>query len=614
MIFTHKTDWGSTLAVVGLLAAVGGTFAPVLGGRFVGLDDGNNIFLNPQMGALSWERICWAFGDLGTARRYMPLGWLGFSAVFTWQGLEPAGYHLASLAWHMLAAVALFLATRNILRLGAGIDGWRTWLAVLATAAWAVHPLRTEAVAWASGLLYTQATAFASVALWLWTLRWTAPQRAGWLSLGSCAALAASLFTYPIALGLPGVCWLLDLAAAKNIPGATPSRPVLPRYGLSRGLGGLGLVAGLVFAAPLLARREGSANFAATAAWSDFGLGERGVQALYVWGRYLIQLVCPWGLSPVYTELYSFHPLERRVLLTAILSGCLLAGAAWLVWRRRRLSPGPLAGYSIMVLPFLGLLEHPWIAHDRYAMLLHPVWFVAGACWLARMKAEKPRLVVSVILSCLVLWGAVRARALTGVWRDQESMHARLRQMLPANAWAGYYLGNVPASVLFLEGRFAEIGPQLDQAEVGAPGWSAGPVRTEFASLIRQHEEFMRQNWPGRRLAPEAVLHYLHGKSAQTRQDWLTARAHFRATRWTASDFGEAWQEEAWCELQLHDPVAASAAMERTISLRPSLVADPREREFWTLLAAIYTARGETRLATEINARAKQRQAGPSGK
>ena len=547
-----QTRWWPVLAVAGLVGAVGLTFATAVGGGFVGLDDGNNIFLNEQMGGLTWERITWAFGDLSSARRYLPLGWLGFSAVFSWQGLAPAGYHAASLGWHLLATVMLFAAARNILRLEAKPDGsgWTTALAALVAAAWALHPMRTEAVAWASGLLYTQASAFALAGLWLWTLRWDFPRKAGWLSGGGSLALAASLLTYPIALGLPIVCWLLDFAAARRNPDAVQPSPGQSRHRIGPGLLGLVLVAGTALVVNLRARTENTASFATTASLGDFGLVERIGQGLYVWGRYLVHLVWPLDLSPVYTDLYSLHPPGSGVLLTVLLSLGLLGLTGWLV-RRRRVSPGPVLAYSVMVLPFLGLLEHPWIAHDRYAMLLHPVWLVAGACWLQRVKAPGIRVGVSVGALFLVVVGAGQARSLVGVWRDPWTVHERLQQELPRDAWAGYYLGTVPVSVLFLEGRFAEISPQLDRAEALAPGWSAASVRQEYVGLIRQHEDFLRQNWPGRTLAPLAILHFLHGKSAEDRKDWVAARAHFEAALRVAVDFGEARREVVLCDRRL---------------------------------------------------------------
>ena len=524
--------------VVALVAGVSLTFAPVIHGGFVGLDDGNNIFLNPQLGGLSWDRVVWAFSDFGSARRYMPLGWLGFSAVFSWQGLLPAGYHAASLAWHSLATVALFAATRNILGLNAADERWNIGAAVLVAAAWALHPMRTEAVAWASGLLYTQASAFTFIALWFWTRRWPAPAKARWYAIASGVAFAASLLTYPIALGLPVVFWLLDLVAKGN---SSESDTLLARWRITPALLGIAAVAGLVLGATLAARGENTATFAKGASLGSFGIAERLLQALYVWGRYLRQLVWPAGLSPVYTDLYSLRPLHGAVLATVVVSGVLLVWWALLVWRRR-VSPGPVLAYTAMALPFLGLLEHPWIAHDRYAMLLHPVWLVAGAWWLLRVRSEWARFAVSGVALLLVLAGAGEAHALTAVWSRQSTVDERLRQTLPHDAWSGYYLGNVPASVLFLEGRFSAISPLLDRAQEESPGWSAAPARAEFEALIKQHQQFVQQNWPGRAVAPEAVLHYLHGRAAAARGDRVTARAHFEAALRVAPDFVEASQ------------------------------------------------------------------------
>jgi hypothetical protein len=547
MALAQKPDRGWSVLIIGALLALAGlTFWPVVDGGFIGLDDGNNIFLNQQLGGLSWSRVAWAFGDLDSARRYMPLGWLGFSAIFSWQGLAPIGYHLASLGWHLFGTVMLFLATRNILRLDGEPDDprWRAWVAGLVAAAWALHPLRTEALGWASGVLYSQGSALAFIALWLWTLRWDRPGRSGRLAAASCLALAASLLTYPIALGFPAVAWLLDIAAGRHRP-AFKSR-LVPGGGVM----GMIFVSGLALVGTLVARGKNTESFAATASLGDFGFPERLLQALYVWGRYLRQLVWPAGLSPAYTDLYSLHPAGQGVWLTAIFSVGLLAAGGWLVWRKR-ISPGPLLAYSAMALPFLGLLEHPWVAQDRYAVLLHPVWLVAGGMWLHRAKGTRVRLVVPLVMTGVLVCWAIESRALVAVWKDHWTVHERLSERLPRDPWAGYYLGTIPASVLFLDGRFDEIGPQLDRAEAAAPGWSADEIRAEYRGLIRQHEEFLRQNWPGRKLPPLAVLHFLHGTSAEGRRDWVTARAHFEAALVSAAEFGEARKEIARCDQEL---------------------------------------------------------------
>ena len=128
---------------------------------FVGLDDDYNITFNPHLGPLSWPRVQWAFSDWEYSRRYQPLGWLGFSAVFGFSGLAPAGYHLAGILWQGVNALLVAAVLHRFLQREVGADSspWRFVVVFLGAAFWAWHPLRVETVAWASGLLYALTTA-----------------------------------------------------------------------------------------------------------------------------------------------------------------------------------------------------------------------------------------------------------------------------------------------------------------------------------------------------------------------------------------------------------------------------------------------------------------------
>ena len=606
-----RHGWGMLLAGGCLIIAVGLTFSPVLRGQFVGVDDGNNIFLNPHMGVLSWGRLGDYFGNFTSARRYMPLGWLGYSAVFSWQGLDPMGYHAANLAWHALAAVALFLAAFNIFGLRAdpvpAANLHRIGAAGLAAATWALHPLRTEAVAWASGLLYSQAEALAFLAVWLWTLRWSTPRRASWYTAGASLTLTMSLLTYPLALGLPVVCWLLDWAfGSRNAREEERSASLFRRFHLSGSLAVITGVAGAMLAVTLVSRQVGVETFASMPSLASFGWFERGVQALYVWTHYLVNFLFPINLAPVYTTLYSQHPFTVELYGTAGLGVVAILAAAVLARRHHGLV-GWTVAYTAMALPVLGLTEHPWIPHDRYAGLLHPVLAIGGFYWLLGRASVRFYYYVAGLAVVAILAAAQSAHSLIGVWTDPWTYDARLEQTLPRNFWAGYYLGKVPASVLFLDGRFAEIDQILARAEAHAPGWSAGPVRAEFNDLIGKHREFLRKVWPSRTLAPLAVLHYLHGKSFQDQQDWQTARAHFQAAQRMDGHFAEAGLEEAWCELELNHPVAARQCLEQAITPPNSLADGAREQAFWCLLAAVHRARGELELETGTLQRAHER-------
>jgi len=596
-----------------LVAAVYVTFAPVIQGGFAVLDDGYNIFLNSRMGVATGERVAGFFGDITSARRYMPIGWLGLSLVFTKWGIDPSGYHAASLIWHSVSSVFLFLIAGNFFgrTVGSATEFRRITTALLVAAAWALHPLRGEAVAWASGMIHSQTCAFAFMAIWFWTLRWSMPVRASWLAAGAGVALTLSLLTYPLALGAAVVCWLLDRAALPVKASDDRSSSMFARFNLGGGIFALAAIVVAAFVATMMARTGDRETFAAMPSTADFGLFERGLQALYMWGHYFVVLGFPFKLSPIYTTLYSLNPAEPQVY---VLAGFSLVGMLLVLWfaRRNWTMVGWLAAYTAMAVPLLGLTEHPWIPHDRYASLLHPVLLIwAGSALLGKAGESAFRSIVCAA-SLAIFAGAVYAHGLTKVWATPENFTARLEQVLPANAWAGHYLGKVPASDLFLKGRFDEISPLLDRAEARAPGWSAAPLREEYVELIKKHREFLNQAWPGRSLSPLTIWHFVTGQSFQQQNDWATAAAHFRASSRLDAAFTEAIQEEAWCELEMNRPVAARATMERAIATS-KLPRSAREHSFWRLLTAVHRARGEAQAELQVLDRAKQREASAAG-
>src|SRR5689334_6841911 len=85
-------------APLAILAVV--VFGRVLTADFVQWDDDINIYRNPKLGPISFERIAWMFGDLKYQWRYQPLTWLSWCLVHQFFQLDPFGYHLANLLLH----------------------------------------------------------------------------------------------------------------------------------------------------------------------------------------------------------------------------------------------------------------------------------------------------------------------------------------------------------------------------------------------------------------------------------------------------------------------------------------------------------------------------------
>jgi hypothetical protein len=129
-------------------------FIPTLSNGFVNWDDDKNFLENPyyrELGAAQWK-WAWSTFWLGV---YHPLAWLLFEVQYVFWKLDPRGYHLTSVILHATNSVVLYVSTVTLLVRSRPdlllTSSWACSLgAGLATALFAVHPLRVEAVAWAS--------------------------------------------------------------------------------------------------------------------------------------------------------------------------------------------------------------------------------------------------------------------------------------------------------------------------------------------------------------------------------------------------------------------------------------------------------------------------------
>jgi len=139
--------------VVAILAA----YAASLRGEFL-WDDDLHITANPTIiGPLGLTEI-WT-----TARaNYFPLVLTNFWVQHALWGLNPLGYHLVTLACHVLAALLLWRVLVQLRVPGA-------WFGA---ALWALHPVQVESVAWICELKNTQSAVFFLAAIGCY-VRWT---------------------------------------------------------------------------------------------------------------------------------------------------------------------------------------------------------------------------------------------------------------------------------------------------------------------------------------------------------------------------------------------------------------------------------------------------------
>ncbi len=123
-----------------LLLAVATVFGQTIQYGFTNYDDDVYVYDNPQVQhGLTVEGIGWAL-TTGHGNNWHPLTWLSLMLDGQLYGRQPWGYHLTNVLLHAATTILLFLVL------------WRMtgdlWPAALATAIFAIHPLRAESVAW----------------------------------------------------------------------------------------------------------------------------------------------------------------------------------------------------------------------------------------------------------------------------------------------------------------------------------------------------------------------------------------------------------------------------------------------------------------------------------
>ncbi|HTD66964.1 MAG TPA: tetratricopeptide repeat protein [Candidatus Limnocylindria bacterium] len=412
-------------------------FSVVRQAGFVHWDDGVNIHNNPHIRGVTAGSLRWMFTDVSYIPRYMPLGWLSLAVDYDLVGeFNPATYHVGNLLLHCVNAVLVFALLKSLLVLAARRTGRalneRALLAAAAIGAlfWAIHPLRAEPVAWASARIYCVASCFAFCAAAAYLRHATGAGGQGWLWL-SATCFLASLLTYPIALGLVIVLVVIDfyplrrIALTKNgLLGPAARQVWLEKVPFV--LAGLGVAAATMWA------RTHSAQWIAPVSVDDFGIFARAMQVLYVWASYLWKTLAPINLTPMYTALVSFDPWSWRFMLSSVLV-LGLSGVLLVQYRRWRGAAAIWICYLVLLVPMLGLTEHPHHANDRYSYIPGVLWSLVIAALLLRVWQRRERVMVLAACGAILFACGVASFRQASNWRNRETLLTYITSTLAAH-------------------------------------------------------------------------------------------------------------------------------------------------------------------------------------
>jgi tetratricopeptide (TPR) repeat protein len=363
-------------------------FVPSLDGAFVYWDDSRLLFTHTEYQGFGAENLKWMFSTT-YGGHFQPLTWLTYAIDWQLAGPYPFMYHLTSVVFHALTAVAFYFVTRRLLALafpahqrqsGAEMIG----AAVFAALLFALHPLRAESVSWVaerrdvvSGLFF-----LLSVACYLnYAARRIQPPQATpervalpdqhghgitgpalyWLALALCAL---SLLAKASAMTLAFVLLILDayplrrFSADNRSHNDSISRILLEKLPFLL----LGLAAGAV---AVWAQQTGGA----LETLESHGILARIAQACYGLVFYLWKTVWPADLGPMY-QLPSPSVLLGPMLWKSLAALAVVLAFILLLRRRFPALPAVFAVYLVLVGPTLGFAQSGrQLVADRYSYL-----------------------------------------------------------------------------------------------------------------------------------------------------------------------------------------------------------------------------------------------------
>jgi len=429
---------------------------------FINLDDSLYVTLNAQVQqGLSTNSIVWAFTSTDTAM-WIPLSWLSFMLDFELYALQPGGYHLTNLFFHLANTLLLFLIFNRVTG--------KPWRSAFVAALFALHPLRVESVAWVTERKDVLSTFFGMLSMLAYVSYAECPGVGRYLP--ALLAFALALMTKPMVVTLPVFLLLLDYWPLvrfryRGDGGESEFKSGIWKKSRSEMVSGsrffwekvpFFFLAGFFSVVTLLVAQ----NVGAVKTLDKYPLGIRLANALISYVHYIWKMIWPLNLAPLYP-----HPGETLSMGKAAGAGLFLAGiTVCALWAARQQYRYVLAGwlwYLVGLVPVIGLVQAGQQAMaDRftYLPLIGLFWIVSWGVpdlvvnWRYKrtLLSFSAGLVLALLMACT--WFQVKH------WRNSITLFEHTLRVTENNGPIHNNLG----IALLEQGRFAEAVPHFTEA------------------------------------------------------------------------------------------------------------------------------------------------------
>jgi hypothetical protein len=419
--------------VAGLLAVIAMTvFLPALNGEFLQLDDDQYVTNNRVVrGGITRAGLRWAL-TANVQGNWQPLTLLSHMTDVSVFGFNPRGHHLSSLLLHGANTALLFLLLRSLT--GSLLPS------ALATALFAVHPLRVESVAWIAERKDVLSSFFALSSLLAYShyARRTSPGRL----LPVACLFALALMAKPMPVTLPFVMLLLDYwplgrLFAHSAGSAAPASLFPLRLLLEKAP--LFVLAAISSVVTILAQGQ---QAGAIIPLTGFGVTARLANSLLAYAGYLRTTFVPIGLAIPYPAKGSSELVLSHVIGAALLL-LLLCAASILAARRH---PSVIVGWLWfvgMLAPVSGIIQNGMqFMADRYTYL-PSIGLAVALVWLPRSMTRSPRFHRAAAVATLLVLALLvpLTRGQIRHWRSTVALYEHSLEVIPDNYFPRFALG-----------------------------------------------------------------------------------------------------------------------------------------------------------------------------
>ncbi len=473
--------------------------------------------------------VIWAFTD-GTyhTNYWAPLTWITFFIDYELYGMDPGGYHLTNVLFHVLNSLLLFIGSLYL----TGSMGKSLLLALF----FGIHPLHVESVAWISERKDVVSTFF-----WMLTLiaygRYV--RKPGFISYSAVLLMFVfCLMGKPMGVTLPFVLLLFDFWPMGRL-GSGPAGRAAMSLANTRQLvwEKLPLFACVAILLPLTFHAQGQAGALKSLEAIPFFFRLENVLVAYA--SQVLKTFCPVNLGILYP-----YP-DSLPLWKSATSFFFLAGITALVLKLRQRSPYLIVGWLWFLgtlVPVAGFLViGPHVTADRYTyiplvgLFYMVIWGVDDLR--ARFKINRQAVMLLAALAVFVLTGLTWKQV--GYWKNNLTIYARTLAVTENNWPVHFNLGTayrekrMESKALEHFQKALRIRPDIVEAQLSVGDVLMGMGR--IGAAVSHYEDAVQI------LPQSAALHTALAVSLDRRGLADQAVTHFLKAITIDNDFAEAY-------------------------------------------------------------------------